>query len=103
MSLKNFKKERNYKKELDEEEPDEEIDHKKEQDEKKNIVIRNAIVILMSALCLTISLGVNEIFRLHLKNNSKTINEEILFSVKYVFILVLFTLFIAYYLNFKIY
>jgi len=70
---------------------------------KKNIIIRNAIVILMSALCLTISLGVHEIFRLHLKNNSKTINEEIVFSIKYVFILVLFTLFIAYYLNFKIY
>ena len=92
-------KERNYEEEVDEEVNDD----KKEQDEKKNIIIRNAIVILMSALCLTISLGVNEIFRLHLKNNSKTINEEIVFSVKYVFILVLFTLFVAYYLNFKIY
>ena len=83
---------------------DDDYESKKEDDdnEKKNIIIRNAIVILMSALCLTISLGVHEIFRLHLKNNSKTINEEIVFSIKYVFILVLFTLFIAYYLNFKI-
>ena len=83
---------------------DDDYESKKEDDdnEKKNIIIRNAIVILMSALCLTISLGVHEIFRLHLKNNSKTINEEIVFSIKYVFILVLFTLFVAYYLNFKI-
>lgn len=77
-------------------------EHDEDDNEKKNIIIRNAIVILMSALCLTISLGVHEIFRLHLKNNSKTINEEIVFSIKYVFILVLFTLLIAYYLNFKI-
>ena len=63
---------------------------------KQKYVYKNFITIMISALCLSISLGVNQVFLLYLKKND---TQDIVLTIKYVIVLIILTLGLSYYFN----
>jgi cation transport ATPase len=63
---------------------------------KQKYIYKNLITIIVSALCLSISLGVNEVFLLYLRKKD---TQDIVLTIKYVFCLIIFTLGVSYYFN----
>jgi len=63
---------------------------------KHKYIYKNFIVIIISALCLSISLGVNEVFLLYLR---KIDTQDIILTIKYVIVLIIFTLTLSYCFN----
>jgi hypothetical protein len=82
------------------------LDHPDEEEyiaRNKNLY-KSFIVIIFSSFCLTISLGVNEMFKLifdHTKSDKSNIN-EIGYYVVYIFALVIITLGLVYCLNVEV-
>lgn len=77
------------------------LDH--DEDRNKNLY-KSFIVIIFSSFCLTISLGVNEMFKLildHTKSDKSNVN-EIGYYVVYIFALVIITLGLVYFLNVEV-
>lgn len=71
---------------------------------KKKNLYRSFIAIIFSAFCLTISLGVNEMFKLildHTKSEKSNIN-EIGYYVIYIFGLIILTLSLVYFCNVQV-
>ena len=74
-------------------------DDEKKEDEhaiKHKYIFKNFITIIISALCLSISLGVNEVFLLYLRKKE---TGDIVLTIKYVFALIFITLCVSYYFN----
>lgn len=79
-------------------------DAKTEDDEKKDdengiknkYIFKNFITLMISALCLSISLGVNEVFLLYLRKKE---TGDIVLTIKYVLTLIFITLCVSYYFN----
>jgi len=74
-------------------------------DKKNKSIYKSFITIIFSALCLVISLGINEMFKLILNNPTKgqTINtREILYYFIYIFVTITLTLSLAYFSNVEI-
>jgi hypothetical protein len=63
---------------------------------KQKYIYKNFITIMISALCLSISLGVNQVFLLYLKKND---TQDIVLTIKYVIVLIILTLGLSYYFN----
>ena len=96
---KNEDKKKEDKKE-DDEDTQEDGEEEDENATKQKYLFRNTVSILMSALCLSLSLGINEIFLLYLnKGGENSKNKSIIFSLKYVVVLFLITIGLSYYLN----
>lgn len=65
---------------------------------------KSFIVIIFSSFCLTISLGVNEMFKLildHAKSDQSNVN-EIGYYIVYIFALIIITLGLVYFLNVEV-
>ena len=75
-----------------------EDDEKKEDEHaiKHKYIFKNFITIIISALCLSISLGVNQVFLLYLRKNE---TGDIVLTIKYVFVLIFITLFLSYHFH----
>ena len=75
-----------------------EDDEKKEDEHaiKHKYIFKNFITIIISALCLSISLGVNEVFLLYLRKKE---TGDIVLTIKYVLTLIFITLCVSYYFN----
>ncbi len=70
----------------------------------KNRLYKSFIIIVFSALCLSISLGMNEMFKLildHAKKEKSNIN-EIGYCIIYIFVLLVLTLSMVYFLNVEV-
>jgi uncharacterized membrane protein len=63
---------------------------------KQKYIYKNFITIIISALCLSISLGVNEVFLLYLRKKD---TQDIVLTIKYVIVLIILTLGLSYYFN----
>jgi len=66
---------------------------------KRKNIMRNFITIVMSSLCLAVSLAMNELFLLYLRKGS---NSDIILTIKYVSALLFIILCTSYYLNLQI-
>lgn len=101
---KNKKDEKTDKKTTEEKtNEDKTTEDKTEDDEKEDVhaikhkyIFKNFITIIISALCLSISLGVNQVFLLYLRKNE---TGDIVLTIKYVFVLIFITLFLSYHFH----